>query len=335
MLRALIVLALVAAAGWFGWWFWASAQQEAALSGWLAERRAAGWQAEAGDLSVSGFPNRLDARLEDLKLADPASGWAWEAPWLDIYQLVYDPRRAIVHWPAEQQVAAPGARATVRSEVMRASAAFADAALSIERHSLEIVNAGVAADAGWTASVARYQHHLRRADPETSPAHGYAFKLDAERLRPPKFLTRMADPAGALPAYVAVLAAEGRVALDRPLDRYALEGAKPQVTALSLSTAEAVWGDLELSAKGSARADAAGYAEGEFDISARNWRRMIDMAVATGAIGGGFADTLKGALGFLARLGGDPDALEATLVLSGGFARLGPVPIGPAPRLLR
>lgn len=332
MLRALIAIVVLAAAAWFGWWFWASGQHERAVRAWFEQRRAAGWSAEYDDISVSGFPNRIDTTVEGLALADPAEGWAWEAPFFQTFQLVYDPRRVIAYWPEEQTVAIPGARATVRSELMRASAAFADAALTVERHSMEIEQIGMASDSGWTASAASYQHHLRRL---ATPENAYAFRIEAERLRPPQFATRIVDPTGALPSYLSTVMADGRVAFDRPLDRYAFEGEKPRVRALSLRESDIRWGDLALSVTGSAEADAEGYAEGAFDISARNWRRMLAMAVESGAIGESFRDTLEEALGFLAGIGGDPEALEATLTLSGGFARLGPIPIGPAPRLLR
>lgn len=334
--KALLVVVLAAAAGWFAWWWIAAGMQERAIAGWLEERRAAGWQAEAADLRVAGFPNRLDATLTDIALADPVSGWAWTAPRFEIFQLVYDPSRVIVAWPEEQRVAAPGARATVRAETMRASAAFADdGPLAVERSSLEILRGAVAADAGWTAGVDRYVQHLRRAENARNPGQDYEFRVDAERLRPPDFVKRVVDPAGALPPAIGLVALEGRVALDRPLDLDALEGRKPQVAALSLKEARFEWGDLGLSVTGAAEADESGYAAGEFELSARNWEEMLDAAVATGAMTRTLADTLKTGLGFMARLDGDAKALTATLRFSGGYARLGPVPIGPAPRMLR
>lgn len=327
---------LTAVTVWFGWWFWARAAQEAAILSWFDQRRAAGWQAELDDLTVEGFPNRLDARLTGLTLADPVSGWAWEAPRLDIYQLAYDPGRVIVEWPEDQTVAAPGARAAVRAETMRASAAFADpATLALERSSMEIVQAGVAAETGWTASVDRYQHHIRRAPAGAGPENTYEFRVDAARVRPPAFLRRMADPAEALPAYLETLALEGRAALDRPLDIYAFEGTKPQLTALSLKEAQAKWGELALSVTGSLHADGAGYAAGDLDISARNWRAMLDAAVSAGALDPSLAKALKEGLGLIARLAGDPKELNVTLTYSGGYAKIGPIPVGPAPRLLR
>ena len=50
------------------------------MTGWLAERRAAGWVAEAEDVRVRGFPNRVDTVVTDLDLSDPAGGLVLAAP---------------------------------------------------------------------------------------------------------------------------------------------------------------------------------------------------------------------------------------------------------------
>ena len=331
ILAGLLFLTPFVLAAW--WWVGATAQQNA-LEGWLAERRGAGWQAEAAAIDVNGFPNRLDATLRAPRLADPQSGWSWSADRLDIRQVIYDPTFFVVEWPSEQRIAAPGAPATLRTDVMEMSAKVSgEGAMSLTRASFDAVRGAVAADAGWTAGADRLTAHIRVA-PDAGPANAYEFRVDALRLRLPDFIRRLADPADALPAALETVAAEGRAALDRPLDRFAFEGRKPQLTALTLKEARAEWGGLALEMTGAVQADDEGYAEGEIDVSARNWKAMIEAAVAASAIGEGFAETLIAGLGFVARLGGDAERLDVALTFSGGYARLGPVPVGPAPRLL-
>ena len=79
--RCAILLAIVilAALAWSGFWWFNASARERALDRWLAERRADGWQAEAADLRVTGFPNRVDVLVTDLRLADPEAGWSWHA----------------------------------------------------------------------------------------------------------------------------------------------------------------------------------------------------------------------------------------------------------------
>lgn len=331
LLAGLIITVIVGAAVW---WLMAARAQETALETWLQQRRDAGWQAEA-DISILGFPNRLDIKLTDIALADPSSGWAWSAPWLEIAQVIYDPTFFVANWPAEQRLAAPGARAILRAEKMEGSLkAGTRTTLPLRRASFDIQKAALAADAGWTAGVDRLGLHVREA-PEAGPPNAYEFRADILRLRLPDFIRAQLDPAGALPPAIETATFDGRAAFDRPLDRFAIEGPKPGLTALSLSEAVAEWGALRLVVSGSMKADAEGYAEGEFDIAADNWREMLDAAVAAGAMSLAFAETLKTGLGFVARLSGDGDRLDVGLVFANGLTRIGPIPVGRAPRLLQ
>ena len=323
----------LAAAGWSGWWFIGAAAHDAALRGWLADRRADGWQAEIAGLETQGFPNRFDTRLTGLALADPGAGWAWSAPFLDIVMLSYAPNRAIVAFAPEQTLAVPGAQAGLRSEGLRASVRFAPGpSLALTRASLE--GSALALEGrGWRAAAQSLNAHVLESDPATAPADSYDVYFAAEGVAPSRDLRDLIDPAGALPELAQALRLDARLALDRPLDRFAVEDAAPQITALSLTAFEAQWGALSLRASGLLRADAEGYAEGEIAVQARNWREMLRAGVAAGALSADLGAALETALSLVAMLGGDQNAIAAPLRFSGGYARLGPVPVGRAPRL--
>ena len=323
----------LAAAGWSAWWFVGAAAHDAALNGWLAARRADGWQAETASLETQGFPNRFDTRMTALALADPGAGWAWSAPTLDVFMLSYAPNRAIVGFAREQTLAVPGARAALRSQDLRASVRFAPGpSLALTRLSLE--GRGLSLEGpGWRAAATSLAAHVLESDPATAPADSYDLYFAAEGVAPSRDLRDLIDPAGALPELAQALRLDARVALDRPLDRFAVEDAPPQVAALSLTAFEAQWGALSLRASGLVRADAEGLAEGEITVRARNWREMLRAGVAAGALSADLGAALETGLGFLAMLGGDQNAIEAPLTFSGGYARLGPVPLGRAPRL--
>ena len=96
-----------------------------------------------------------------------------------------------------------------------------------------------------------------------------------------------------------------------------------------------VWGKLDLRGQGELVADADGFAEGEVAVRARNWREMIAHRRGPGGIGPGIADALGGGLDLIARLAGDGDAIDLPLSFGDGRTRLGPIALGPAPRLTR
>lgn len=332
--RILMGAVALAAAAWSGWWFVGRAAHEAALNGWLAGRRAAGWQAEAAAIATIGFPNRFDTTITDLRLADTRNGWAWSAPFVDIVMLSYRPDQALVALPPEQVLAVPGARTIVRSQKMQGSVRFVPGpALALARVSVEVGELGIDAR-DWTAAAHALEAHVRRADLAAAPANSYDVFLRADGVRAPELLSGLLAEVGALPPVFDRFTVDATVALDRPLDRGAVEEAPPQIAALSLKAVDARWGDLALIARGTLRADADGYADGTLQVRAENWRAMLRAAVAANALERSVGRAIEAALGVVASLGGDGNVIEAPLVFSGGRMRIGPVPIGRAPRFV-
>ena len=101
-MRILLAIVILAAAGWSGFWWFNASARERALTRWLEERRADGWQAEAADMRVTGFPNRVDVIITDLRLADPEAGWSWQASGLQILSLAWKPHQFIVALPGSR-----------------------------------------------------------------------------------------------------------------------------------------------------------------------------------------------------------------------------------------
>ena len=113
-----------------------------------------------------------------------------------------------------------------------------------------------------------------------------------------------------------------------------MEERRPQPTRIDLRLAEAAWGPLQISLSGGMDVDTAGVPEGQVTVRAENWREMLRMAQSAGALPEPVVQTAERALGFLAGLGGNPEALDVQLNLTGGRIAIGPVPLGPAPRLI-
>ena len=121
---------------------------------------------------------------------------------------------------------------------------------------------------------------------------------------------------------------------DRVWDRRALEQRRPQPRALSLDVLDIHWGTLRLRAAGDLTVDDSGLPSGTLTVKAENWRELLKMAGQAGRLP---RDALRGAervLGMLAGLGGNPEDLETQVNIRDGWMALGPLPLGPAPRLI-
>ena len=69
-------------------------------------------------------------------------------------------------------------------------------------------------------------------------------------------------------------------------------------------------------------------------MKAVEWRRLLEMAVATGLVAEPLAPTFERGLALLAALSGPPDTIDAPLTFARGQISLGPIPLGPAPKLI-
>jgi hypothetical protein len=333
-MRTLFAIVVLAALGWSGWWYWAASLREAALTGWLDERRAAGWLAEAEDVTVNGFPNRIDAIVTGLELADPASGWSWSAPEFQVLSLSYTPHHVIAVWPGEQIVASPYETTRIESALMRGSVVFDPRpGLPLNRSTIEIEDMRLSGDGGWTASLAKGVLATRRPDPGTAPEFAHHIGFRAEDLSLPSAWTSGIGRAGVLPAAIETANLDATLVFDRPWDQRAIESENPVLERVNIRDMRLLWGSLDLRARGELSADARGYAEGRLDLRARNWREMLRVAVNAGMIGENMAGAVETGLGLLARLSSDRNTIEVPLSFQNGETRLGPILIGEAPRL--
>ncbi len=329
-MRYLLVICGVAAVLWSGYWVIGSRAVEAGLRDWLDARAADGWMAEYSDLRTVGFPNRFDTTITDLELADPATGLAWSAPFVQILQLSYEPDHIIAAWPQTQTFASPYQRVTVGSDQIRASAVFRPGTdLELDHSSFVLKNLVLTSNAGWSAEVTGGLFATRRAATGQN-AHDIGF--DVKDVRPADALLTRLDPAGLLPRGIERLRIDATLGFDAPWDRHAIESERPAITDIDLNLLQANWGKLDLWAAGTLSVDANGVPTGSITVRARNWREMLQIGVAAGWVPEDIADTLESGLGLIASLAGNPKELDVPLSFARGRVSLGPIPLGPAPR---
>lgn len=324
--KRLLVVIIVAALFWSTYWFIGSNEVRNGVENWFDDRRTDGWVAETTDIKVAGFPNRFDLTISDLMLADPATGWAWQAPFFQVFALSYKPNHVIATWPHEQQLATPFATYDVSSERMQASVVTAGTDVTLERANLAADRLQIIGPSGDGTTMTAFRAALM-----TEGENHYRFALGADDLAPAKAFRTLVDTTGRLPRTLSAFSADLSMTFDAPWDRHALEQGRPQPTALDLHLAEAKWGELELALAGDLDIDAQGWATGKLVVKARNWREIVQMAVAAGALTPDWAQTLSGGLEMVAGLSGNPNTLDLPLTFAGETLYFGPLPLGPAP----
>ncbi|MXQ08491.1 DUF2125 domain-containing protein [Alphaproteobacteria bacterium GH1-50] len=331
-MRRLLVVILAAAGLWMGYWAVGSIALERALNGWVEARRDEGWAADLGGLDVRGFPNRFDTILTDVAVADPETGVAWRAEFLQLLALAYRPTEVIAVLPPTHRLSTPLQGIEFTSDRTRGSIYLgASTQLPLDRSTVVAENLSLSSTLGWQADLDE-----ARFATASVPVRENAHRVGAEitGLRLPEALDRALDPVDILPDRIARLRLDAEMGFTAPWDRRAIEVARPQITDIDLADLSLNWGDVLFEAAGTLSVDEAGIPEGRIDLRAVEWRRLLDMAVSTGIVDPALKDTFERGLGILAALSGRPDTIDAPLTFRGGLMAIGPVPIGPAPRIV-
>lgn len=325
-MKRLIVMIVLLTGAWSAYWFYASAQKRTALENWFTEKQEEGWDASYSDLSILGFPNRVDATMADIRVANQDGSIAWQAPFLQLLSLVYKPNHVIVIWPETQTLVTPYSTIALRQEDLRASVVFdGDDASSLNRFSLVGQQMEARTDRGsWQAA-----EFLLAAERQAGATSDYRVALNSKDMS----VTLPFLPTGALPDRIETLALNTNVSFEHPWDANSFLFDRPKPTKLEIVTADVTWGPMQLQATGTLELDEAGTPEGDIDFSLNNWEELIGDIANSGAISHQQAQSMMMMISMLASSTGDPRTFDGTLTFSDGMMRLGQLPLGPAPRI--
>lgn len=328
MMRALIWLTVLLAGLYAGYWYVGS---RAALRGAetaLAAAEARG-MTDAAEVGIAGFPSRFDLTVEPFRLRQPP--FDWRADFLQVFALSWRPHHLIAVWPDAQRLTVAGRPMDLTVDDMRGSAVVAPGDdLALDRATVVIEAPELAAPGG--QGFAARQIRLA-VGAEDAARQTLRLGLEALDIVPATGSRAVADPGGALPDSIDWLRIDATLGLDAPLDRQALS-VPPRPESLEIRDLSLRWGALSLTAAGRLGIDRDGRLAGQIDLEAARWREVLGLAVAAGLVRAELAPTYGAALTALANAAGGPDdTIRVPLVFAGGWATLGPLPLGRAPRL--
>ena len=330
-MRKLILLVVVAASLYAGYWFVGRGQVQAGLIGAIADINASGTQLTYSTLNTRGFPSRFDTTITDLAFNDPVSRIRWDAPFFQIFALSYRPNEVIAVFANEQVVTVDGEPFTLFTNDMRASGKVrANTALSFVNTTVTMDNPRLRTSEGAELAMASLLAATRLTPDSTQT---YDVFMDARSVVLPEAIRSLIDPANAQPPLIQSLRFDTAVGLNAPIALNSQGTTAPRIETVTIKEIAASWGDMSVSVIGDLAADAAGFAEGSVTLSARNWQQALDLAVAGGLLDDGVRLTYATMATALDETPHITDTLTVTVMLSGGQMRLGPIPIGPAPRL--
>ena len=319
-------LGLVLALGilWGGYWFVGAHYVDRAVNDWFAEQKAAGLVADNAGVSVAGFADRFDMTVTSPHLADPVTGWGWQAPFAQVFAMTWKPWHLIAALPHTQVVDVPGEKVTVASARMMASLLMQPkTGLPPQRLVVESAGLVLTSDANWTVGAEKL---VLAAENDLTRANSLHLGADATNLTLPANLSNLPD----LGPTVSTVHLDATLALSAPI-AWQMEGAR--LAGLTVTQAHITWGTIDLVAQGNVVPDANGLASGKIDLDLKGWRSLPGVVVALGVVKPDMKVSITRGLEFLAAASPDPQVLHLALTFKDGEMSLGPLPLGPAPRL--
>jgi hypothetical protein len=329
-MRVVLVIVLVLAGLWGGYWFVGSRAMEQAASGWFAAQQGRPLLATQQGIAVAGFPNRFDLTVTEPSLTDTESGVSWTAPFAQVFMMTWKPWHVIATLPQEQIISLPGQDVVLTSTLVQGSVIVTPGTdLVLDRTAIAGDGLALRSTSGWEVSATSARFGTRQA-PDRALAHEVGLELTT--ITPDAGFRMALAQRSNLPEQIELLRLDSVLGLSAPLDRHSAN-TRPRLTEITLREGLLLWGDLMLSAQGSLTPAPDGTPEGRIEIRIENWRELVPVLIASGLVTEESSQTVTRALELYAEQGNDPTVLTLPLSFQQGRMSLGPLPLGPAPQI--
>lgn len=329
--KGAIGLFVAAAVLWAVAWLVLAENAKRQTLAWFEAQALSGRMAGHAGVAVTGFPFRLDLEVTEPYLANPFTGQSWAAPAARLTAQGIAPLELRTDL-AERHTLLLGGHEVVdlTGRDMVAEMQLAGADLALAGLALEATGVQATGRSGWGARLAGLEVVVT---PDTDASDRLHLRMDARGLGldAAALAALGLEPGDAAPG-LDVVAVVARLALDRALDRHL--DAPPALREIALDELRLVMGQAELHGSGVLEVMPDGLPVGQIDLRLRNWRSVLETAVALGLMHPEIGKTWENLLNMLSETGADgAETVALPLTFRGGRMRLGPLPIGAAPML--
>jgi len=322
------IIAGVVVVAWTGLWIHARGEAGRRMDAAADQMRAAGFQVTWAERRITGYPFRLNVTLTDAQLREP-SGWSLAAPKLEGQAYMH----GLANWVLAAQEGLTftrpiGGPVAVKGDVIHASLFHLDKPLpnlSFEGTKLTFTPATGAQPFALTAAD-KVEFHFR---PGPDDQAAVMLKVDAGQARLSGLFARMAEGKPVAIVWDSLLS---KISAFRgsnwpeAVRAWTAAGGRMTVRNAGITAGEAVIG----AQSGTLSVGYDGRLNGTIDVSLRQAPKTLGAMAETGVIQ---PDAALAASAVAAARQGDGDVARANITFQAGRTTLGPVAVGPAPKV--
>lgn len=321
-------LAGVAAVAWTGFWIHARAETGRRLDAAADQLRSAGYDITWSERRITGYPFRLNVSLDDARIREP-SGWALSAPVLEGQAFMHGLTSWVVATPQGMTFVRPvGGAVNVKGDVIHASLTKLDQPLpNLSFEGTKLTFAPAAGAQPFALSAAdKVEFHFR---PGPDDQAAIFFKVDAGKARLSGLFARLAGDKPISITWDSLLSKIGSFrGADWPsaVRNWSAAGGQMTVRQAGVTAGEAVIG----AQSGTLGVGYDGRLNGSLDVTLREAPKALGAMAETGVIR---PEAALAASAVAAARQGAGDVARANVTFQAGQTTLGPVAIGPSPRV--
>lgn len=327
-LYAPFIVALIVIIAWSGFWLYARSQTRTGMDASVETLRKAGYEISWKERRLTGYPFRLNVTLTEARIREP-SGWALESEQVESQAYLHGLGVWVIAAPKGLTFVRPiGGPVTVNGDIIHASLSHTDQhppSLSFEGTKLTFAPAAGAQPFALSAAD-KVQFHLR-AGPDDQGA--VMFRVDNGKARLSGLFQRIAGDKPISIIWDSTLSKMSAFTGENwpaAVKSWSTAGGQATVKQAGITAGEAVLG----AQSGTLSVGYDGRLRGSLDVNLRQAPRALTAMGETGVIP---PDTAIAAAAIAAARQGSDDLARANLTFEAGQTTLGPVAIGPAPRV--
>lgn len=322
------IIAGLVIVGWSALWVHARGEAGRRMDAAADQFRAAGYQVTWSERRITGYPFRLNVSLKDAQIREP-SGWALSAPRLEGQAFMHGLSNWVLATQDGLSFTRPvGGAVAVKGEVIHASLFHLDKPLpnlSFEGTKLTFAPATGAQPFALTAAD-KVEFHFR---PGPDDQAAIMLKVDAGQARLSGLFARMAEGKPISIVWDSVLSKIGSFHGDNWPDAvrdWTTAGGRMTVRNAGITAGDAVIG----AQAGTLSVGYDGRLNGTLDVSLRQAHKALGAMAETGVIR---PEAALAASAVAAARQGEGDVARANVTFQAGQTTLGPVAIGPSPKV--